>query len=53
MFKIFQKKLKGDLEKAEEQGLITHEELLRLKLERAEVELKKHLEKDGGHKKRK
>jgi len=53
MFKIFQKKLKGDLEKALEQGLITKEEMLRLKVERATTELKKHLDNSEGHKKRK
>ena len=50
---IFIKKLKGELEKAEEQGLITHEELLRLKLERATEELKKHLDKGANNKKKK
>lgn len=49
----FFNKNKGSLEKAEEQGLITHEELLRLKLERAERKLKKHLEKHEGRKKKK
>jgi len=53
MFKIFQKKLKGDLEKALEQGLITKEEMLRLKIERANAELKKYLDNSEGHKKRK
>jgi len=51
--KLFQKKLKGELEKAYEQGLITKEEMLRLKVERATKELNQHIEKDGGHKKKK
>jgi hypothetical protein len=50
--KLFKKKLKGELEKAEDQGLITHEELLRLKLDRASRELDKHL-KDSEPKKKK
>jgi len=49
---FFKKKLKGKLEQAEEQGLITHEELLRLKFDRADTELKQHLEKNEGHKKK-
>lgn len=50
--RIFKKKLKGDLEQAEAQGLITREEMLRLKCERADTQLKQHLEKYEGHKKK-
>lgn len=53
MFNLFQKKAKGDLDKALEQGLITKEEMLRLKVERANTELKKHLDNSEGHKKKK
>lgn len=50
---IFKKKLKGDLEQAVAQGLITEEEMLRLKLDRAEKEMLDFEEKNGGGKKRK
>ena len=45
---LFKKKLKGKLEQAEEGGLITHEELLRLKLERATAEMIEYEQKNGG-----
>jgi len=51
MFKIFKKKPKDNLEKALEQDLITEEEMLRLKVDRAELIYKEYLEKK--HKKRK
>ena len=41
----FKKKLRGNLEEAENQGLITKEEMYRLKVQRAEADLKKHLDK--------
>jgi len=45
-FKKSQKKLSLEgLEKAKEEGLITEEEFLRLKWQRAEDEYKKYLEK--------
>jgi len=50
---IFKKKLKGKLEQAETEGLITHEELLRLKLERATKEMTDYEEKNGGKKRKK
>lgn len=53
MFNLFKKKIKENLEKAEAMGLITHEELLRLKIERATKELNRHIEKSEGKKKRK
>lgn len=50
---IFKKKLKGDLEQALDQGLITKEELLRLKLDRATKEMLDFEVKNGGGKKKK
>ena len=50
---IFKKKLKGDLEQALEQGLITKEELLRLKLDRATAEMIQYEQKNGGKKRKK
>lgn len=44
MFKnIFKKQIKDELEKALKQGLITKEELLRLRYERANTRLKEFL----------
>jgi len=51
MFKIFQKKAKAGLDKALELGLITKEEMLKLKVERATRELDQHIKKNGGKKK--
>lgn len=50
---FFRRSKKLGLEKAKELGLITELELLKLKSERAEADLKKHIEKNEGHKKRK
>ena len=44
---IFSKKPKGELEEALKQGLITREELLRLKLERATREMLEFDKKNG------
>jgi len=50
---IFSKKHLNGLEKARQMNLITEIECLRLKKDRAEEELTKHLEKNKGRKKRK
>jgi len=53
---ILKKKIKSNtpgLDEAVKKGLITKEEMLRLKVERANTELKKYLDNSEGHKKRK
>ena len=46
LFHLFEKKEKQGLEKAEQQGLITHEEFLRIAASRAATELDKFLDKE-------
>jgi hypothetical protein len=50
---IFSKKHLNGLEKARQMNLITEIECLRLKKERLDEQIKKHLEKHGGRKKKK
>lgn len=50
---IFKKKLKGKLSQAEALGLITHEEVLRLSLERATKEMNDYEQKNRGKKTKK
>lgn len=50
---IFSKKHLNGLEKARQMNLITEIECLRLKKDRIDEELAKHLEKNKGRKKRK
>lgn len=50
MFKyFFKKKIKTDLQKCVDLGLITDEEKLRLELERADIRLKDFLDKHKKH----